>query len=219
MGRLPRVLIFLSFLSLPPPTTIAQGFSRRTKMYAVTWMDASCDAYKIRPNCWFFFPHLIYRVLYSSASRSKRLARFVVIIYTWLFMGKKKIEILLVPSLSKFSLPFSDSSKILSHVSHFIYIYTYRKHYYIHHVSSPRLRESRKLDNYLSTYPIVFTAPFRRGIPRTIVGRTLRSTWTIDKDRAIRRLVKVEDDGIIGNVTRSRERKSYKYVILPAADG
>lgn len=125
MGRLPRVLIFLSFLSLPPPTTIAQGFSRRTKMYAVTWMDASCDAYKIRPNCWFFFPHLIYRVLYSSASRSKRLARFVVIIYTWLFMGKKKIEILLVPSLSK-SLPsFADSSKILSNVSHFIYIYIY----------------------------------------------------------------------------------------------
>lgn len=153
MGRLPRVLIFLSFLSLPPPTTIAQGFSRRTKMYAVTWMDASCDAYKIRPNCWFFFPHLIYRVLYSSASRSKRLARFVVIIYTWLFMGKKKIEILLVPSLSKSPLPFADSSKILSHVSHFIYIYIHTENIIIF-TTFPRLA-FENLANSTITYRLI----------------------------------------------------------------
>lgn len=219
MGRLPRVLIFP--LSLLPPSSNDNCAGIFTKDEDVCGYVNGCvrDAYKIRPNCWFFFPHLIYRVLYSSASRSKRLSRFVVIIYMRLFMEKiKKSKFFSFLLFQNLPFPLQIRLKFY-HTFHILYIYTYRKHYYIHHVSSPRLRESRKLDNYLSTYPIVFTAPFRRGIPRTIVGRTLRSTWTIDKDRAIRRLVKVEDDGIIGNVTRSRERKSYKYVILPAADG
>lgn len=122
MGRLPRVLIFLSFLSsLPPPTTIAQGFSRRTKMYAVTWMDA----YKIRPNCWFFFPHLIYRVLYSSASRSKRLSRFVVIIYTRLFMEKiKKSKFFSFLLFQNLPFPLQIRLKFY-HTFHILYIYIY----------------------------------------------------------------------------------------------
>lgn len=150
----------------------------------------------------------------SSSSRSTirdLKGRFVVLLYVIIHGKIVKKKFFLVSSLSKSSPPSSlDSSKILSHVI----LYIYRN--IIIFTTLPRLRESRKVDNYLSTYPIVFTAPFRRG---TIVGRTLRSTWTIDKDRAIRRLAKEEDDGIIGNVTRSRERKSYKYVILPVADG
>lgn len=153
----------------------------------------------------------------SSSSRSTirdLKGRFVVLLYAIIHGKIVKKNFFLVSSLSKSSPPSSlDSSKILSHVSRY-FIYIYRN--IIIFTTLPRLRESRKVDNYLSTYPIVFTAPFRRG---TIVGRTLRSTWTIDKDRAIRRLAKEEDDGIIGNVTRSRERKSYKYVILPVADG
>lgn len=129
MGRLPRVLIFP--LSLLPPSLLQRQLrrdfpvSRRTKMYAVTWIDASCDAYKIRPNCWFFFPHLIYRVLYSSASRSKRLSRFVVIIYTRLFMEKiKKSKFFSFLLFQNLPFPLQICLKFY-HTFHILYIYIY----------------------------------------------------------------------------------------------
>lgn len=123
--------------------------------------------------------------------------------------------------------PFSVRLKFYRtfHVYKFQYIYIYihiQKHYYIHHVASPRLRESRKTRQLLIdlSHRIhgAFSSRDRRA--QSWDGRWRATFATIDKDRAIRRLAKgEEDDGIIGNVTRSRERKSHKYVILPVVDG